>query len=917
MKSKVLTLVLIVLCLLFPCSISADEDTYYLVDYAGDKSEVIDEFYTFNSAKRAFNRNRDDYDNLVVLKNEEVILMEYGIVEFKTNQGCNFLVTYEDIDNGNEVSLNGCYGIDAAYLDTVSNGRFVNFKVADTVGQTYIDNVILRPLESLNTRLSSYIVTKDKLNHEIMTQLSQDFYSFSIDLGQRPDYLNDDESYFSYDGHYFYDSFYKMIDDYRNQSYEQAINPGEPYFNYYQYLPHRSMTNYTYDEIENYFYDTLCFDRKLQSYVDLNLDKANDSVNESQYYGELKSFFEYQNIYGANALMMLSISMHESSYGKSLNAFSNNNLFGHAAFDSEQERNNSRYNSLENSVYSHAKYYISSRFANHLSASYNGSFFGNKGSGMNVYYSNDPYWGEKAASNYWHFDELLGFKDYNAYALGIVLDNPKVTIYEDKDLSEVKTNLDNLKNYSFIILEKLDDSYKVQFDTSNDRNTFTYDFQKNYAYIAKDIIDILINDQNGFKKDYFNITFDSDGGLIAGQDILKVKVSSDQIPQINSVTKEGYEWIGFDSELTLASEDKKYLALYKKIESVELIDDIPSIIEMGAPYNVRNGKLLVTYEDGSEKIVDITTDMIERYDTSNDGKQNVVINYHGVILECDVVISKNLSELRKGLKNDIDECIKTYQANGAYNLDELLKIKNNLAKLDYALSFEEIRILDEILIKALDERYCILANPYDLSISGFGLSLEQSESNNNIFPTIYYAQISEISNPSRFRLINVSKAYGFREVFSFRLDFKQNLEYVDTINPFLAQIKIDKDDNQNQLYSVYRLDDDGNVYKCRSSQTSNYVQFMSDEAGDFMLLAMDSQNTYDLDDWQENINSLNSSDDLHGNFFAFMIVLVLGLLDLITYLNNERLKEKEVEKWNDYKKSLLNAEFVQEEKPKN
>lgn len=54
-----------------------------------------------------------------------------------------------------------------------------------------------------------------------------------------------------------------------------------------------------------------------------------------------------------------------------------------------------RYANVERSVYAHMNT-ISARYSNPENKVYYGFIFGNKQSGMNVFYSSDPYWGEKA-----------------------------------------------------------------------------------------------------------------------------------------------------------------------------------------------------------------------------------------------------------------------------------------------------------------------------------------------------------------------------------------------------------------------------------------------------------------------------------------------------------------------------------------
>ena len=56
--------------------------------------------------------------------------------------------------------------------------------------------------------------------------------------------------------------------------------------------------------------------------------------------------------------MMLALSMNESASGRSSLSFTRNNLFGHAAYDSDVEANAKRYFKLSSSILSHAKTYV-------------------------------------------------------------------------------------------------------------------------------------------------------------------------------------------------------------------------------------------------------------------------------------------------------------------------------------------------------------------------------------------------------------------------------------------------------------------------------------------------------------------------------------------------------------------------------
>ena len=60
--------------------------------------------------------------------------------------------------------------------------------------------------------------------------------------------LEKNQKYYSFDGNYFYKTIYDLLEDYRNNNNEKAINKNKPYFSYYQYLPMHSITGYTADD---------------------------------------------------------------------------------------------------------------------------------------------------------------------------------------------------------------------------------------------------------------------------------------------------------------------------------------------------------------------------------------------------------------------------------------------------------------------------------------------------------------------------------------------------------------------------------------------------------------------------------------------------------------------------------------------
>ena len=71
------------------------EDEYTVYD--ASNGEVIETFERYNSALNFYNNNLEDYENLVLAQGDTVLFMEYGIVEFQTNDECSLNVGYRSL----------------------------------------------------------------------------------------------------------------------------------------------------------------------------------------------------------------------------------------------------------------------------------------------------------------------------------------------------------------------------------------------------------------------------------------------------------------------------------------------------------------------------------------------------------------------------------------------------------------------------------------------------------------------------------------------------------------------------------------------------------------------------------------------------------------------------------------------------
>lgn len=870
--------------------VAADENVYVVQDSNSGFSETFETYYEANSF---YIDNLDNYDNLVLIENDKVIDMEYGIVEF-TN-----LVEYYSIDRNEKDYLSGVFGVDGVYLYTKQDN--VYFMVSGDRGYTDINNVLLHPYETLDVSITNYSTKSDYLYHNIKTQLSYEYYSNSLCLDFKPSFMGNDSTYYSYDGHYFYNNFYTMSDDYRNETYDNAINE-YPYYVYYQYLPHRSLSNYSLAEIEDYFYNNLLIDGKLIDCIDYNSDGAAEEINKSQLYDELDEFYNCQNIYGANMMMLISSALVESSYGRSLTSYLSNNLYYNAAYETEFERNNDRYNDVSNSIYSHAKYFISDLYSNYLKKNYNGTYYGNKAGGINIEYTLDHYYGEIASSEYFKLDRILGLKDYNAYAIAIFNDVDKLNIYNDEELTDSLYTISNIDELAMVLLQEGDDYYKIQLDSSFN-NEYLYDFTDSVGYISKDYVDSILCQENIHEYNLNKINYDFNGGTYHDYSNISVKSLSGLIDPTIKPSADGYEFVGYE---LVNNEDgtSVYVANYKQISSIE-IDHLYETQEELVPVpDLSEAKLTVKYEDGSKSKISITSDMLSEYDAYDFDVQTVTVNYCGLEAYKDIQIDGNVYAAYDDLTTAIE------------NLDAKY-VKDNIDTVPYIYSMSEVRNLDYILRQENNRNYVIKDNTesYNLSISGLDLSLDDRR-NFNLIEDTYYVIVDDIKPYSKRKLMYVAEGYGFNIETGINISFKFNYQNIDLRGPAIVQLDI-PNKTTDRIYSVYHFDSDGNIIKCRTTQSENYIQFMIDEKGDYLVLSMPSNNVYQISDSVEDLSYENMGFDNNRTNLEFLLGLFLIIVCLVGILVYYRFEESKDKQWKDYKKSLQKADTVQEEKQNN
>ena len=327
---------------------------------------------------------------------------------------------------------------------------------------------------------SSYTITNNDIRHNYVAKI-QNVYTGSggRTIGPKPEMLNTG-TYYSYDGHYFYQNLTTLIKDYKNGNYNHSVNKNNPYYNYYMYLSNHTKTAYSSVNIDEYIRNNLGYKKNVYGNA--------ASSGTSRLYGSGTFFYYAQEKYGVNAILSLSLSRNETGNGTSNLAINKNNGFGLNAVDSNPIQAANWYASFPSSILGYASKWITYGYAHPRDWRYFGPQFGDKWIGMNVKYASDTYWSEKMAANYYSLDKAFGLQDYNYYQLGVVngptnaYQNPSTSSkfiysYPEKEdalviVGEVTQN--NQKWYKVVSDLNLDSNYTEISSGDYNWNSFVY-----------------------------------------------------------------------------------------------------------------------------------------------------------------------------------------------------------------------------------------------------------------------------------------------------------------------------------------------------------------------------------------------------------------------------------------------------------
>ena len=463
-------------------------------------------FNSYDEAKNVMNNTNND--DLVILERSNnltrIIDAKYALVYLDIGEELTYYYKYSNL-TGYITYMNhsGNYGAtDGVFLELNYSNHAIKIKTNGVTAWTRDGNYKIIPLNFVGTT-SYYQVNNNEILHYYSKNIETTYSSYGRSIDKKPSMLNTGK-YYSYDGNYFYSNLKSLIMDYKNYNFNNSVNKDNPYYNYYMYLPHRARSNYTADDIDAYLKNT-------KNLIGSIYGKKYVS-RYSNMWGTGIFFKSSETLYGANAILMMSLAINESALGQSRISIDKNNLFGHAAYDSSAYSSATGYLNPYQSIIGHAKSYINCGYANPKDSRYYGSNMGNKSSGMNIMYASDPVWGEKAANYYYLFDKDNGYLDYNYYQLGITT-NDSVNVRTEPNLnSSIPFNL-KYENVPVIILGEVDGTsvngstkwYKIVSDanltvdrTSIQSCSYTNYYNYNsYVYIHSSFIRKINQSANG------------------------------------------------------------------------------------------------------------------------------------------------------------------------------------------------------------------------------------------------------------------------------------------------------------------------------------------------------------------------------------------------------------------------------------
>ena len=376
-----------------------ETDVYKVATIDANKNLVpgTQSYDTYNEAKNAVTDS-----NQVVIFNDEIVNMSAGLVISSPPAGKYLTYIYADKNFTTNITYITAQQ-EMEFLE--SNDEYVKVNVAGTTAYVKQSEVDLLPYQQVEDRNYYSINGDGDLVHNIYNQKTKAKASYV--MGKAPSFLKAGNKYYSWDGGVFYNN--------------AGVNVGEGY-QYFNYLPARTVSNYTAAELDRYINARLA---ELESLYETNpttFARYKDATELSKLKDLGTYIKEAESKYKINALLILAMAMHESDYGMSVFSQERNNLFGLKAYDSNLNQAETFADPSE-AIDGLATRYLNKNYINpnpDPKTDYaNGAVLGNKSGGFNVKYASDPYWGQKIAGHMYRVDKFLGSEDLGEYQIGV------------------------------------------------------------------------------------------------------------------------------------------------------------------------------------------------------------------------------------------------------------------------------------------------------------------------------------------------------------------------------------------------------------------------------------------------------------------------------------------------------------------
>ena len=363
-------------------------------DYAIGTINAAGEITVSNRTFKTYNEALAVYSNTVtqvILYKEEVIQMHSGIVIAEPRTGSATTIIYTT-DSMKTIYAPVSSGTELEYV--ASNEGIVTVKVAGTTGYVHQDDIKLVPTLLMKGQSYYSVNTSGDLLHHIYNTSTNKYSTYTY--GKAPASFQQNVKYYSWDGATF--------------TTESGTSVGT-YYQYFNMLPVRTSTNYSAAELEQYIATRLAEREALYKQNPTTYARYKDATTKSKLIGLGDILKDFEKHHKMNALLVLSMAIHESDYGMSANAQNKNNIFGIKVYDSNTAAGET-YATIRDCVASLSTNYINLNYVPVSGAYANGGMVGNKGRGMNVRYASDPYWGQKIAGHMYQVDKAMGGKDF-------------------------------------------------------------------------------------------------------------------------------------------------------------------------------------------------------------------------------------------------------------------------------------------------------------------------------------------------------------------------------------------------------------------------------------------------------------------------------------------------------------------------